>query len=1013
MELAEVSEIFKQQVTLFDARTHEAPAALPLRRAHSVGPGIGFDRSGWSPANIPPAAETGQAKGKEREMAAALAKSVGKAAAKAGSVMLPPTLLRDLANSRPPKDKDKDGGKQYCQWQTLSSTSSKKRFASQPNQPTENVFTSAVSKPPRNTPCFDPPPIYQSALIPPAFETSGSSSPSPSLTFQSRAASTPSSPTAAGSQCPDRAHLPAQSCPAAGPHSGSILHASRDPEHSTGLNGVEPSGTNTQFASALAASALDGVERAGTDTRLDGLSVDDSMQSRSSSNRTRAESALQIIRFKPRDLGPIATSFGGVQLRRQGRSCRPSRSDVAMAADRHVVTVLSASAPSPIRTSLDFVGENIASSTLERGPNENRKSKAGGFNTQGVNSSSGIKSSRLGVKKSVGLKSLLGGLRKEDQPTKIGSTATPSARVASPASTSASSSSSSPPSSHRHGQSATVMPRHSAEASHMAARQLLSSYSAPPDFREFKKGTYTYSISLSLPANLPPTLYADFGRNTYALKALVRRSGPLTPNLSCEREVVMVHAPDEEGIEETEAIIVERSWEEALTYRVFVSGRSFACGSKIPLWIKFIPLGEKIRLWRFTAVLEEKTNYYAKGRKVARHESPRRWSLLKLVGEEGRPLLPIISDRPDAMRRSPLAEHAIAAAGFRLPGGTRRGAAMDSANGSRPSSPSAAASRLAQGQESDSNDDEDDCDDEEASQDALASLLDPTGPWELSIDLQLPGAGTKMNISTDHAKSSITVHHLLRLTFRVEKASGDFKQGGSGAKPKLFDIFIECPISINHSRTSDIWLSLPNYWSVAGLSESPLHPDAATIEDGADSYFLPRRPQTPGTSSGLVTPGGTRGEPLQASPLGSPHSYHWCKPEEHHRQPQRSSRVDRVEGRGRQLGSAGHSSALSTASTAPITSDSAPASSSELEGGGNDAQKSASQWMQLSLEAAGGGPEATPISVRQGSHYEGASAFPLSLATSPLSPNNLARSTTTTTIYPTLGETDTLPPPYS
>lgn len=114
----------------------------------------------------------------------------------------------------------------------------------------------------------------------------------------------------------------------------------------------------------------------------------------------------------------------------------------------------------------------------------------------------------------------------------------------------------------------------------------------------------------------------------------------------------MVHAPDEEGTEETEAIVVERTWEDALTYRVFVSGRSFACGSKIPLWIKFIPLGEKVRVWRLTAVLEEKTHYYAKGRKVARHETPRRWTFLKLMSPNGKPLVPIISDDPDALKSS-------------------------------------------------------------------------------------------------------------------------------------------------------------------------------------------------------------------------------------------------------------------------------------------------------------------------------------------------------------------------
>ncbi|KAJ1028402.1 hypothetical protein NDA16_001569 [Ustilago loliicola] len=137
---------------------------------------------------------------------------------------------------------------------------------------------------------------------------------------------------------------------------------------------------------------------------------------------------------------------------------------------------------------------------------------------------------------------------------------------------------------------------------------------AATDSKEFKKGTYTYPICISLPSNLPPTLHADFGFNRYVLRANVVRAGPLTPNLTAQREVTLIHAPDEDALEETDSIVVERCWEDLLSYMVVFSGKSFPIGQKIPLWLKFMPLG-KVKIYRIIATLEERTDYFAKGRR--------------------------------------------------------------------------------------------------------------------------------------------------------------------------------------------------------------------------------------------------------------------------------------------------------------------------------------------------------------------------------------------------------------
>ncbi|PWN34479.1 uncharacterized protein FA14DRAFT_125374, partial [Meira miltonrushii] len=309
--------------------------------------------------------------------------------------------------------------------------------------------------------------------------------------------------------------------------------------------------------------------------------------------------------------------------------------------------------------------------------------------------------------------------------------------------------------------------------------------------REFPKGTFNYPFSIPLPSNLPPTLHADFGSNAYSIRAHVHRAGPLTSNLSSEMEVTLVHAPDENGSEEVESIVVERNWEDALRYMIVVMGKSFPVGGKIPIWAKFVPM-EKVRIHRIFATLEERTAYYAKGRRVARHEVPRRWTLLKILPVSDTPsfkspssnnkgILPILSENTNAIMDSPLANMTRAAA-----------AAYSGAVGS--------------------------AEKEEAMSFALASLADPSGPWEFAMELEVPtGTSTRINISSNHLKSNIAVHHIVRLSIRVERLDA---YGSASAESipesqrKLYDILIEAPVAINHSHTANAWLTLPDYWSV-------------------------------------------------------------------------------------------------------------------------------------------------------------------------------------------------------
>ncbi|UZJ54063.1 hypothetical protein CBS101457_003383 [Exobasidium rhododendri] len=351
------------------------------------------------------------------------------------------------------------------------------------------------------------------------------------------------------------------------------------------------------------------------------------------------------------------------------------------------------------------------------------------------------------------------------------------------------------------------------------------------DSNEFKKGTYTYPFSIPLPSNLPPTLHADFGSNAYLVRAHVHRVGTLTSNLTCDKEITLVHAPDEDGQDENDAIVVERNWDDCLRYVVFVMGKSFPVGSKIPIWVKFVPT-EKVCIHRIIASLEERTAYFAKGRRVARHEVPRKWVLLRLLPLESSRMgiLPIVSEAHDALETSPVTPHAKAAANYYT----------EEVNGSTP--------------------------------DILASLMDPFGPWELAMDLEVPScSGTNINISTNHKKSNIAVSHLVKLSIRVEKLGND------GGERKLYDIIIEAPVTINHSQTANAWLTLPDYWSVRSQdADSPSSPLAETVGESrqapSSSSISLRRQTAPSLTPGRA-PSSSRVEASNraSSPPLTPH----------------------------------------------------------------------------------------------------------------------------------------------
>lgn len=92
-------------------------------------------------------------------------------------------------------------------------------------------------------------------------------------------------------------------------------------------------------------------------------------------------------------------------------------------------------------------------------------------------------------------------------------------------------------------------------------------------WKEFRAGTYTYPISIPIPASLPPTITAEFGHVVYSLKATIHRAGALTTNLTASTDVVLVSCPGQDDTEESESIVVERFWETQMKYHIALSGK--------------------------------------------------------------------------------------------------------------------------------------------------------------------------------------------------------------------------------------------------------------------------------------------------------------------------------------------------------------------------------------------------------------------------------------------------------
>ncbi|EKM53377.1 uncharacterized protein PHACADRAFT_211076 [Phanerochaete carnosa HHB-10118-sp] len=278
------------------------------------------------------------------------------------------------------------------------------------------------------------------------------------------------------------------------------------------------------------------------------------------------------------------------------------------------------------------------------------------------------------------------------------------------------------------------------------------------NWKEFRKGVYTYPISFTIPSSSPPTLHCDFGSVTWRLKATAHRPGKFTTKLTATQEVTVVSCPGEDDTEDTESIIVERQWDTQMQYLIMVSGRSFPIGGVIPFSITFVPW-TKMKIFRLSMIIEERTEYYTDFKRLVRADPVNRVALLSLKSpHKDHPLLPLHSEDIEAFK-----------------GSTLYG----------------------------------DANSEEDLSEAMSQLMG-SGPWSIMQNIPLAKSCNELHFTNKNKKSNITVSHTLKIIFRVQRGD-DREIDPQTGKRKMFDIVVQTPIHILSCLCRPDFTALPPY----------------------------------------------------------------------------------------------------------------------------------------------------------------------------------------------------------
>ncbi|KAI0250909.1 hypothetical protein BJV78DRAFT_1214578 [Lactifluus subvellereus] len=302
-------------------------------------------------------------------------------------------------------------------------------------------------------------------------------------------------------------------------------------------------------------------------------------------------------------------------------------------------------------------------------------------------------------------------------------------------------------------------------------------------WQEFKKGTYTFPVSFAIPSYMPPTLHCKHGSVTWHLKAKVHRPGVFTPKLSASREVILVVSPSEDNGEDREVLTVERFWEDQLQYILTVSGRVFPIGGIMPITLDLLPMA-KVRIYRISAQLEERVDYYFSSSAMAwRTDVGQHVSLLSVrSSEKDTPILPL-SQPVTSSTDSPL--HGLIGP-------------------------------------------------EDNPSEFTANMMGP-GPWTFQMALSIPSACGTLHSSNKNMRAPIKISHILKVVIRVERGD-DSQVDAQTGKRKQFDIVLRMPVHILSSLSNEQHTSLPRY---AESLNAPFPPPTPCASCGSNGHPLP------------------------------------------------------------------------------------------------------------------------------------------------------------------------------
>lgn len=155
---------------------------------------------------------------------------------------------------------------------------------------------------------------------------------------------------------------------------------------------------------------------------------------------------------------------------------------------------------------------------------------------------------------------------------------------------------------------------------------------AQKSYKTFSPGDYMYGFELPLDSHLPETIDVELGSVKYELEATVERAGTFKTNLVGTKEVVLIRAPSEASLEQSDPIVISQEWEDRLHYDIIISGRSFPLGTQIPIALKLTPLA-KVQCHSLKVLVTENIEYCCNSKRAHRAEPTRKLQLFEKRAE--------------------------------------------------------------------------------------------------------------------------------------------------------------------------------------------------------------------------------------------------------------------------------------------------------------------------------------------------------------------------------------------